>query len=75
MNVKLEMLITNFKIVFTKLTATMQNAQVASEPELKGNCTSNQKLACLYIYLSYSKLSTELQNGIEMLVPPAVFKL
>ena len=55
--------------------------------DLRGNCTPYQKLACFVlflklstsfckiIYASYSKLSKELKNGIEILVGPAVIKL
>ena len=55
---------------------------------LRGNCTPNQTLAWLLLYLkiiniffwkiryaSYSKLFKELKNGIEFLVGPAFFEI
>ena len=68
------------------LTQNIFNLWFEVQFSLKGVLHPNQKLVCFVLYLkiintflknnihaSYSKLSKELKNGIEILVGPAIF--
>ena len=76
------------KTITWQNTTVRKQTNVIQNATLRGNCTPNHKLTCFVLYLktintflkkkiyaSYSKLSKELKNWIEIYVGPAVLKL